>query len=152
MVQRTATSLAALYEADETAWLEAMAHLAAERRLEEIDYSNLSEYLTDMARRDRRELYSRLVLLLTHFLKWQFQPDQRTNSWRVTIRTQRRDLGMLLESGTLRNHASAVLVKAYEDAREDAALETGLPIETFPAECPWTVAELLERELEAEGA
>lgn len=150
MVIRTPLSLAALYETDETAWLEAMAQLAAELRLEEMDHANLSEYLTDMARRDRREVYSRLVLLLTHLLKWQFQAEHRTGSWRVTIRTQRRDLAMLLESGTLRNHADGVLAKAHDEARKDAALETGLSIETFPAQCPWTVTDLLEQEPEAD--
>lgn len=152
MVERTATSLAALFETDETAWLEVMAQLAADRRVEEIDYPNLGEFLTDIARRDRREVYSRLVLLLSHLLKWQHQPEQRTNSWRVTIRTQRRDLGMLLESETLRNHASVILARVYEDSREDAGLETGLPAETFPAECPWAVAELIEEEPEADQA
>lgn len=150
MVVRTPLSLAALYETDETAWLEAMAQLAAEQRLEEMDHANLSEYLTDMARRDRREVYSRLVLLLTHLLKWQFQAEYRTGSWQVTIRTQRRDLGMLLESGTLRNHAEGALAKAYDEARKDAALETGLSIETFPDQCPWTVTDLLEQEPEAD--
>lgn len=150
MVVRTPLSLAALYETDETAWLEAMAQLAAEQRLEEMDHANLSEYLRDMARRDRREVLSRLVLLLTHLLKWQFQAEHRTGSWQVTIRTQRRDLAMLLESGTLRNHAESVLAKAYDEACKDAALETGLSVETFPAQCPWTVSELLEQELEAE--
>lgn len=149
MVERTATSLAALYEADETAWLETMAQLAADRRVEDIDYQNLSEFLNDMARRDRREVYRRLVLLLTHLLKWEYQPEQRTRSWRATIRTQRSELRLLIESGTLRNHASAVLAKAYEEAREQAADEADVPVETFPAECAQTVAELIEQELEA---
>ena len=66
MVQRTAQTLAALYEADETAWLEAIADLVRRGRLDQLDTGTLVEYLADMARRDRREVYSRLVVLLAH--------------------------------------------------------------------------------------
>src|SRR5262245_42235254 len=119
-----ATDLATLYERDETAWLEAMAALAAARRFAEMDFANLGEYLADMARRDRREVFSRLVVLLTHLLKWEYQPSHRGGSWRGSIRTQRRDLRLLLESATLRAHAESVLADADAEARRQAADET----------------------------
>ena len=53
-----------LYTRDETAWLDVMARLIAERRFGELDYEHLHEFLTDMARRDRREVLSRLTTLL----------------------------------------------------------------------------------------
>ena len=120
-----------------------MSQLAAEGRCAEMDYSNLSEFLADMAKRDRREVSSRLVTLLTHLLKWEHQPDQRSRSWQGTIVEQRRELRKLLESGTLHNHAVAVLAEAYADARKQAAAETGLPRGTFPAECGWALESLL---------
>src|SRR5687767_10303236 len=128
--------LAELYEQDETAWLEAMAALAAQRRFEEMDHAHLSEYLTDMSKRDRREVFSRLVVLLTHLLKWEHQPANRSGSWRGTMREQRRELRQLLESGTLRNHAESVLSAAYEEARRQAADETDVTVEVFPSQCP----------------
>jgi hypothetical protein len=137
------TDLPALYEQDETAWLERMADLAADRRHGEMDFQNLSEYLTDMARRDRREVFSRLVVLLAYRLKWDYQPGRRSPSWRKTMRVQRRELRQLLRSGTLRRHAGEVLADAYTDARLDAAEDTGLPADTFPAACPWGLDELL---------
>src|SRR5437870_3196296 len=109
-----------LFEHDETAWLEVMSQLAAEGRYAEMDHANLSEYLADMAKRDRREVSSRLVTLLTHLLKWEHQPEQRSGSWRGTILEQRRELRKLLESGTLHNHAQSVLAEAYADARRQA--------------------------------
>ncbi len=139
--------LALLYEQDETAWLEAMSALAAEGRVADLDLTNLSEYLVSMARRDRREVVSRLTTLLMHLLKWGHQPEMRTGSWRKTIREQRRHLAGDLESGTLRNHALAHLAGAYADAREDAADETGLPLETFPAACPWDLDAVLESDI-----
>jgi hypothetical protein len=148
MSDRTAVSVPSLYHEDETAWLDLMARLAAERRFHELDCEHLSEYLSDMARRDRREVYSRLVVLLTHLLKWEHEPERRSGSWRGTILTQRRELRLLLESGTLRNHATAILADAYQEAREQAAAETGLPPGTFPEECPHSVDELISRESE----
>ena len=150
MVNRTAVSLPSLYEADETAWLETMADLVADRRFEDLDCEHLSEFLSDMARRDRREVHSRLVVLLTHLLEWEHQPEKRSGSWRGTILTQQLELRLLLESGTLRNHAIAILADAYQDARERAAAETELPIGTFPAECMQPVAELIAREADGD--
>lgn len=137
MVQRTPPALAALYLADETAWLEQTADLARAGRLGEVDPAALAEYLTDMANRDRREVFSRLVVLLAHLLKWEHQPDRRSGSWRGTIREQRRELRQLLESGTLRRHSEAVFADAYAEARGQAADETDLPAGTFPTDSPW---------------
>lgn len=136
---------ASLYEQDETAWLEQTASLVAQRRFGEIDQDHLSEYLSDMARRDKREVFSRLVTLLAHLLKWEYQPEHQSNSWRGTILEQRRELEQLFESGSLRRYASEVLSKAYQEAIQQAAADTGLAHETFPAECPSALEELLAR-------
>lgn len=143
MVIAEALDLSVLYEQDETAWLEAMAALAAGGRYAELDYKHLSEYLADMAKRDRREVFSRLVVLLSHLLKWRFQPERRSGSWRGTIREQRRELRQLLDSGTLRRHAEAVLPEAYAEARRQAADETELSLDVFPAADARTWEELL---------
>lgn len=143
MATAEAVNLAALYERDETAWLEVMSALAAEGRYVEMDYPNLSEYLADMAKRDRREVFSRLVVLLTHLLKSAHQPERQGGSWRATIREQRRELRGLLESGTLRNHAEAVLADAYAEARRQAADETELDLDVFPVENAWDLPEAL---------
>jgi hypothetical protein len=127
--------LAVLYRQDETAWLEAMAALAATGNHAEMDFANLGEYLKDMAKRDQREVFSRLVTLLCHLLKWEFQPDKRSSSWRGTIREQRRELRQLFESASLRNHGETILSEAYEEARRQAADETDIDLSTFPSEC-----------------
>jgi hypothetical protein len=143
--------LSLLYAQDETAWLEAMSALAAQGRCAEMDHLNLSEYLADMAKRDRREVFSRLVVLLTHLLKWEHQPEERTRAWQGTIVEQRRELRKLLESGTLQNHAVAVLAEAYADARTQAAAETGLPRATFPAEWELDLESLLAEQNDLES-
>ena len=133
-----------LYERDEVAWYGAMIELIEQGRTEEVDFANLKELLTSMARSDRREVESRLVVLLAHFLKWQYQPDQRSNSWRLTLEVQKQFLQDEIDSsGTLRNHAVEILEKAYRKGVRLAVIETGLPPETFPAACPVTLDELL---------
>lgn len=150
MTTAQAVSPNVLYEQDETAWLEAMAELIRLGRLDEVDYANLAEYLEDMARCDRREVESRLTVLITHALKWAGQPDRRSGSWRGTIIEQRQELEGLLGRGVLRNHGEAVLADIYRKAVERAAAETGLAAETFPMECRYTLDQLLSADLLAE--
>src|ERR1700730_1914898 len=107
MTTAQAIPLGLLYERDETAWLEAMSELIRLGRLDEVDYPNLAEYLADMARRDRREGESRLIVWLTRALKWAHQPARRSGSWRGTIIEQRQELEGLVSRGVLRNHAEA---------------------------------------------
>jgi uncharacterized protein DUF29 len=141
--RQTEAALDELYETDETAWLEESARLLDERRFDELDLTYLAEYLRDMARRDKREVLSRLTFLLAHLLKWDRQPDRRTASWRVTIDNQRDELNDLLESGTLRRHAEEILPRAYERARRQAVADTGLSDADFPPESPVSIDQLL---------
>jgi hypothetical protein len=152
MTTTEALDLSVLYEQDETAWLEAMSALAASGRFGEMDFKHLSEYLADMAKRDRREVLSRLVVLLSHLLKWEHQPERRSGSWRGTIRAQRRELRQLLESGTLRNYAETVLADAYAEARRQAADETELSLDVFPAKDARDLDELLAEPGTEQGA
>jgi hypothetical protein len=152
MAVQTIEPLPALYERDETAWLDIMASLAREGRLEDLDLPHLAEFLSDTARRDRREVESRLIVLLAHVLKWTHQPEQRSRSWRLTVVEQRQELNSLASGGVLRNHAESVLPQAYAKAVERAAAETGLPLEQWPTKCPYTFEQLLTIELPEEIA
>jgi Domain of unknown function DUF29 len=148
MVQRRVDSPASLYETDETAWLEGTAELVRLGSWDQIDSDSLAEYLTDMARRDRREVLSRLAVLIAHLLKWRHQPERRSGGWRETIESQRQELEGLLASATLRNHADQILEKAYGNGVRLAVSETGLAEATFPAECPYSVEDLLAETME----
>ena len=143
MIQRAAEDLSSLYESDETAWLDAMSELIRQGRHDQLDYAHLMEYLEDMARRDRREVASRMTVLIAHLLKWTHQPRKRSRSWRGTIIAQQQELADDVQGGVLRNHAEGVLPKVYAKAVKRAAAETGLSAKTFPAACPYTLDELL---------
>ena len=105
-----------------------------------------------MAIRDRREVKSRLVVLLTHLLKWQHQKDLRSRSWRTTVLHQRNELADLASRGVLRAHAESVLAESYEQAVELTVSETDLPRTTFPASCADTVEQLFAIDLMHEQA
>jgi hypothetical protein len=141
-------SIAELYEADETGWLETMSRLIHQGRHAELDYAHLGEYLADMAQRDKREVESRLAILMAHLLKWTHQPKRRSGRWRATIVVQGQELASLLESGVLKNHAAAVLDQAYARAVRQAAAETKLPAKSFPSRCPFTLDQLVSEEMD----
>jgi hypothetical protein len=137
---------AVLYENDYFAWTVEQARLLRAGTLSAIDTSNIAEEIESMGRSVRRELRSRLVLLVMHLLKWSKQPGLRSRSWSATIREQRRQIEQILdESPSLRPFIGEALTAVYGDAREDAAAETGLAEDEFPAACPFTAEEILSR-------
>ncbi len=98
-----------------------------------------------MGRSERRELVSRLAVLLAHLLKWQHQPGLRGNSWRLTIREQRRKLARhLRDNPSLASQFDQAFADAYGDALIEAERETGLAENTFPPAPPWTAEQVLE--------
>ena len=97
-----------------------------------------------MGASERRELYSRFLVLVHHLLKWQFQPEERSNSWRSTIVEQRDQLEILLgQSPSLRRLCEEALIDTYPRSLRKAVAETGLPTSTFPKDCPYTVQQVL---------
>jgi hypothetical protein len=135
------------YDTDFYAWTQQQAQALAAGDLDGMDLVNLAEEIESLGKRDWRELSSRLEILVMHLLKWQYQPEMREsgNSWRRTIRTQRRDIGKLLEqSPSLRRQVAPLIEADYPGVREDASDETRLPLSTFPEACPWTEAQVLD--------
>ncbi|MEA2790273.1 MAG: hypothetical protein QOG73_2679 [Acetobacteraceae bacterium] len=133
-----------LYELDEHEWIAAQIAALTDGHLDRLDRANLIEFLTEMTIRDRRELQSRLVVLLQHLLKVQYQPEKLTRSWVTTIIEQQSEIRSIIESiPSLGRQADTVAAAAYPDAVRRAARETGLPPARFPSKSPWTVAAAL---------
>ena len=87
---------------------------------------------------ERRELTSRLKMLLAHLLKWQLQPEHRSPSWEATIKEQRLSLeDLLADNPSLRPTLPEQVTKAYRLARLLAVKETNLTERSFPADCPY---------------
>jgi hypothetical protein len=134
------------YEKDFYAWTSYNAKLLREGRLSEIDVKNIAEEIESMGKSERRELMNRLAVLMAHLLKWQYQPGNRGNSWKYTIKEQRFRLSKLIEdSPSLKHELDKLIDEAYEDARYIALSETGLDEETFPTQCPFELKQCLNQ-------
>jgi uncharacterized protein DUF29 len=135
------------YDEDFYAWTVEQSRLLRAGELSAIDVANIAEEIESMGRSDRRELKSRLVVLVMHLLKWGHQPGARSRSWSATIDEQRLQIeGFLTESPSLGPMVPAMLSEAYAIARARAIAETGLAEEAFPEVCPFTRDEILTRE------
>lgn len=133
-----------LYERDEYAWIEQQIQALSNADWQRVDRLHLIEYLTDMAKRERRELRSQLIVLIVHLLKVRFQPQRLTRSWVTTTIEQQQEIEAIIEGmPSLGRQADEILRNAYPAAIHRAAAETGLPQSRFPAESPWSVAEAL---------
>jgi hypothetical protein len=135
------------YNKDFYAWLMKNAGLLRQHKFNEVDIEHVAEELESMGKSEKRELTSRLTVLLAHLLKWKFQPALRSRSWKNTILTQRIDILELLEdSPSLKYELEERTVIAYEKAKLSAEDETGIDKNNFPETCPFTFEELLKKD------
>src|SRR5947209_7682150 len=126
-----------LYDTDFYAWTREQAELLRSGRLAQADIEHIAEEIDSMGRTEKRELISRLTVLLSHLLKWRHQPGKQGASWEASIRVQRYDVeDHLAGNPSLKPLLPQALASAYRKARREALAETGLPPETiFPESC-----------------
>ena len=133
------------YAVDYAQWCAEQGALLREGRFTDLDRENLAEEIESLGRSDRREIENRLKVLLVHLLKYKYQQEGRSGSWKATIREQRARIAKLLkESPSLGFYPAKVLPEEYSFAKPEAATETGLPEDAFPVECPFSISELLD--------
>ena len=136
-----------LYNSDFYGWTKTQAQLLREEKWETLDKLNLIEEIETLGRQERRELTNRLALLLGHLLKWQHQPEKRSNSWLATIREQRTQINRILaDSPSLKSYLEEAFLLSYQDGINLAVKETNLPYETFPENCHYEITQILEPE------
>ncbi|MDJ1170112.1 DUF29 domain-containing protein [Roseofilum sp. BLCC_M154] len=137
--------LSDLYDRDYSLWLATTSQLLRNRQLDRIDLEHLAEELEDMGKSEKRAIESNLEILLMHLLKYQYQPEKQTNSWRYTIYEHRKRLKKAFkDSPSLRGYFEQVFDSCYTEARTMAALETGMNRDDFPEVCPFSIAETLD--------
>lgn len=135
------------YETDYYAWAIRNARLLREGQLAQADLEHIAEEIESMGASERRELESRLIVLLHHLLKWQYQPEQRSSGWLGTIDEQRTQLEILLrQSPSLRRICPESIAFAYPKARRKAIKETGLAAPVFAEACPYAIEEILDED------
>ncbi len=133
-----------LYEKDFYLWTIEQANLMRAGALSQLDIENLIEEVESMGKSQKKELFSRIAVLLLHLLKWDYQPDQRSGSWKSTMLTQRREIKFLLaDNPSLKRLIPDAVASVYQDSRLAAAAETGLPESVFPETCPYTIEQIM---------
>lgn len=137
----------ATYDADFYAWSFAQADLVRMRRFSELDLTNLVEEIEDMGNEVRFKLELSYRLLISHLLKHVHQPSHRSRSWLLTITRERANIERVeSKNPTLKAKADEIVGEMYGYGRKEASVETGLPLENFPADCPFTIAQLRDDE------
>lgn len=135
------------HDLDIYAWANEQAEYARSRSANRLDWDNVAEELDGLARQQEWELYNRYVVLLAHLLKCIFQPERAGRSWEGTIVVQRADIARLISKApSLKSAEAEEFAAAYDTARKLASKETGLPLDAFPAEPPFTSAEARDDE------
>ncbi len=138
------TALKRGYELDFFAWTEDQARVLRSGAYAELDAGNVAEEIESLGISDKRAIGSHLAVVLTHLLKWQYQPKERSSGWSGSIDEARDQIERVLDgSPSLKTYPEVVLRAEYARARRRAAKQTGLPIRLFPSECPFTLAEIL---------
>jgi hypothetical protein len=128
------------YLEDFSSWISQTTQLLRERRWHEIDVPNLIEEVEDLGKSERRGIASQLTRLLLHLLKWQYQPQRRSDSWLDSITDARTQIELTLEdSPSLRRYPAEQLEESYQRARRQAAKQTGMEISVFPGVCPYSL-------------
>jgi hypothetical protein len=128
------------YSTDFSSWIDHTVQLLRDHRWQDIDLEQLIEEVQDLGKSDRRGISSQLSRLLLHLLKWQYQPQRRSDSWLDSITDARTQIELAIkDSPSLRSYPAEQLETSYSRACRLAAKQTGLPISTFPESCPYSV-------------
>lgn len=140
---------AKLYERDYYTWTQEQARALRERRLEELDWTNVAEEIEDLGKSERSALRSRLVRLLEHLLKMAHARERmfenNARGWELSARNARdgfRD--RLDENPGLRHQLDDMYIRAYREARNITLRALRLPDSAIPEAAPWTLNEIID--------
>ncbi|MCB1659627.1 MAG: DUF29 domain-containing protein [Pseudomonadales bacterium] len=137
------------YEKDIVAWANEQASFIRAGRFDLLDLEHIAEEIEDVGKSEQRELSSRMVVLLAHLLKWQYQPARRGSSWERTIKVQRTQvIRCLKKTPSLKSSLQDQdwLDSTWDDAITQATNETGIELTVFPESCPWASEQILDQD------
>ncbi|MEH2367079.1 DUF29 domain-containing protein [Nostoc sp.] len=139
--------MSATYKADFNLWIQQTAQLLRSHRWQEVDVEHLIEEVEGLGKSERRGIASQLTRLLLHLLKWQYQPQRRSDSWLDSITDSRTQIELAIEdSPSLKSYATEQLEESYQRARRQAAKQTGILLSVLPEECPYSLELVLDED------
>ena len=132
------------YEEDVYGWATHTAELLRMKKMSEVDFENIIEEIEALGRSEKSQLINRLSLILSHLLKWQYQPERKTRSWDLTIKENRRRFKTILKDNpSLKSQLNEILDDAYYYAKLEAGKETSIDENSFPEQCPYSFEEIM---------
>ena len=135
------------YEEDVYGWATHTAELLRSNKMDEVDFDSIIEEIESLGRSEKSQLINRLSLILSHLLKWQYQPARKTRSWDLTIKENRRRFkNILKDNPSLKSKLDEILDDAYYYAKLEAGKETSIDESTFPEVCPYSFEEITSDE------
>ena len=89
----------------------------------------LDELIDSMSKIAIREMRSHLVIIMIHILKWKYQPQKRSISWRISISKARDEIEDVQEEtpSVTKNAIEGEWKKAFDKAVRRAADEMRIP-------------------------
>jgi hypothetical protein len=134
-----------LYETDFYAWTLEQSKLLQISDFKGLDIVNLVEEIESLGKQQRQELENRLAILLGHLLKWDYQPECRSKSWKATIREQRRAIQRLMQANpSLKPYLEEAIAYAYQSGIDLVVRETPLDDQDLPADCQYTPEQIFD--------
>jgi Domain of unknown function DUF29 len=135
------------YLVDFNSWIHQTVQLLRQRQWHEIDVEHLIEEIEELGKSERRAIASQLTRLLLHLLKWQYQPQRRSDSWLDSITDARTQIELAIEdSPSLKNYPLEQLKDSYQRARRQASKQTSIQIAVFPEDCPYHLEQILDED------
>jgi len=140
------------YEADFYAWTQDQAKRLRTSRPNSIDWEHLAEEVEDLGKAGLRTVLSQLRNLLAHMLMVAYSPDEEpVRHWKSEMVGFQADaIDAYAES--MRQIIEPEMQKVWRRAKKQAMSHLLEPSPSFPAECPLSLAELLDEDLDIEEA
>jgi len=88
----------------------------------------LEALIEAMGRSEKRAVKSQLIRVMLHIIKWKFQPERRSSSWSISIRSARNEIEDIQEEmpSLNRDYLESIWEKCFQMAVKDAEDEMGI--------------------------
>jgi hypothetical protein len=140
-----------LYDRDTSLWVEDTVAKLRARDFANLDLENLIEEIESLGKQQKQELRNRLGILIGHLLKWDYQPELRSKSWKATIREQRDEVYEILhDNPSLKPYLGEAMQKGFQKGINLVLKETPLDLPELPQAMPYTIAQILDRNFPTE--
>jgi hypothetical protein len=138
-----------LYEKDILLWVEDTVSKLKKHDFENLDIKNLIEEVEALGISQKKELISRLMILLEHLLKRLYVDSPYDyNAWERTIRNQRAEIDLLISQVPSLQSRWEI---SFNDAWQRALLKVKKEYQkvSFPEECPFeqTIETILNEDI-----